>query len=136
MSEHDEAVVPDTGIDVSKVLRLRQMLEQLREEVRQFEADAAGLERLASIHNEIELQLTTAVSGELGAELAEFSSCCAKQPGPSQAEIRVAQAQLMGWIEGLLQGVQVSFNITQETEADSEMAIEEDSENHSSGLYL
>jgi hypothetical protein len=135
MSEHDEMVRPDVGVDLSKVLRLRKMLEQLREEVRQFEADAAGLQRLASIHNEIQSQLMTAVSGELGAELAEFSSCCAKESAPSQAEIRVAQAQLMGWIEGLLQGVQVSIGMSQQKAADGNVASEEDSESNT-GLYL
>lgn len=136
MSEHDEIIQTESSVDLSKVLRLSKLLERLRQEVREFQADAAGLQRLASIHNEIESQLKAAVSSDLGAELAEFSSCCRQQPAPSQAEIRVAQAQLMGWIEGLLQGVQVSMSITQQRSAESDLVPAEDSESYSSSLYL
>ena len=95
-------------IDVTKVIRLRSMLQVLRYEVRDIDTDQASLARLASIHNEIESQLAIAIP-DLGAELAEFSSCCQDNPNPSKPEIRVAQAQVMGWIEGLLQGVQFSM---------------------------
>jgi len=93
-----------TEIDLTKVFRLQAMLQALRSEVRDIDADQASLTRLATIHNEIERQLATAIPA-LEAELAEFSSCCHDIPNPSKAEIRVAQAQLVGWIEGLLRGV-------------------------------
>ena len=93
-----------TEIDLTKVFRLQAMLQALRSEVHELDADQASLTRLATIHNEIERQLATAIPA-LEAELAEFSSCCHDKPNPSKAEIRVAQAQLVGWIEGLLRGV-------------------------------
>lgn len=108
MSEGAESTEGPTTIDLSKVLRLRSMLERLRSEVREIEADERSLQRLASLHNQLETELATAMPEPLSAELAEFSSCCHDNPLPSKPEIRVAQAQLIGWIEGLLQGVQIS----------------------------
>lgn len=95
-------------MDLIKVLRLRTMLETLRGEVRDIQANEASLRRLAVVHNEIESQLAAALPS-FKAELAEFSSCCHDSPHPSKPEIRVAQAQLIGWIEGLLQGVQLTM---------------------------
>ena len=106
------SITEGTKIDITKVLRLRSMLQALRSEVREIEADPASLGRLASIQNEIESQLAGAIPG-LEAELAEFSSCCRDNPNPSGPEIRLAQAQLFGWIEGLLQGLQFSVATAQ-----------------------
>jgi hypothetical protein len=108
MSDTPDTSATKTGIEVSKVLRLRAMLQTIRTEVCDLDADDASLQRLASVHNQIESQLAGAIPAALGAELAEFSSCCHDNPSPSKAEIRVAQAQLIGWIEGLLQGVQLA----------------------------
>jgi hypothetical protein len=85
------------------------MLERSLAEVRDMSPDAESLKRLATVHNEIEHQLSQAVTDELKVELNEFSSCCRDNPHPSKPQIRVAQAQLIGWIEGLLHGVQLSF---------------------------
>lgn len=96
-------------VDLARILRLRAMLESLRSEVRELTPDEASLQRLAAVHNTIESELAEALTDELKSELAEFSSCCHDNHTPSKSEIRVAQAQLMGWIEGLLQGVQLSL---------------------------
>ena len=109
MFENSETAVLKASLDLSKVFRLGAMLQALRTEVRDIHADEASLRRLASIHNEIESQLVSAVPTELEAELVEFSACCRGNPNPSKAEIRVAQAQLIGWIEGLLEGVQFTI---------------------------
>lgn len=104
-----QRVSESTTIDLARVLRLRAMLESLRNEVRDLAADDASLGRLAQVHNLIQDELGSAVSDDLEDELAEFSTCCHGNPNPSKPEIRVAQAQLLGWIEGLLKGVQVSL---------------------------
>ena len=93
MCENPEKTIPRANLDLSKVFRLRAMLHALRTEVRDVKADEASLQRLASIHNEIESQLVSAIPTELEAELAEFSACCHDNPNPSKPEIRVAQAQ-------------------------------------------
>jgi hypothetical protein len=127
MTDIDIEEPTGTPLDVSKVVRLGAMLRTLRAEVRDTATDVASRARLASIHNEIQAQLAQAVSEELGDELAEFSSCCYDNPSPTEAEIRVAHAQLLGWIEGLLQGVQLSIGISEtdpssEPEGDSQAA--------------
>ena len=109
MPEATDTELARTGTDFFKLLRLRSMLQSLHEEARLIDADASSLERLASIHVRIESQLASAIPADLGAELAEFSSCCEQGATPSKPEIRVAQAQLIGWIEGLMQGVQLSM---------------------------
>ena len=96
---------PQRPISWPTILRLRSTLESVRAELRDLTPDAKSLERLASIHNTIQSALGDAVSVELEIELAEFSSCCENNPSPTQSEIKVAQAQLSGWIQGLLNGV-------------------------------
>lgn len=106
----DETVAEQEAVmDLAKVIRLRSTLENLRTELRDLETDEAALQRLAAVHNEIESQLALALPVELRAELAELSSCCDGNPSPSKPEIRMAQAQVIGWIEGLLQGVQLTM---------------------------
>lgn len=75
---------------------------------------------------------------DLRAELADFSSCCASS-NPSKPEIRVAQAQLLGWIEGLLNGVQMTIGLSgrgQPAAAAVEEAADVDSDRFGSGTYL
>lgn len=119
----------ETPMDLSKVLRLHSTLENLRTELRDLDADEAALQRLATIHNEIESQLALALPVDLRAELAELSSCCQGNPSPSKPEIRMAQAQVIGWIEGLLQGVQLTMaaarGATAATLAEAEPASEQ-----------
>lgn len=129
-------------IDLSKVIRLRSMLDVLRSEVRTIATDEASLKRLASVHNEIESQLALAVPNDLRAELADLSSCCASS-NPSKPEIRVAQAQLLGWIEGLLNGVQMTIGLSGRgqpaaaaVEEEEAAAADVDSDRFGSGTYL
>ena len=88
-----------------KILRLRATLESVRAEVKALTPDARSLERLAMIHNRLEAELAEAVGADLELELDELSACCRDNPSPTEDEIKVAQAQLAGWIQGLLNGV-------------------------------
>lgn len=97
------------SIDFSKLLRLRSTLEAVRNETRDLKPDQGSTRRLASIQNTLQSQLAEALPHELEVELLEFASCCHENPSPTEAEIRIAQAQLSGWIEGLLNGVQLSI---------------------------
>ena len=94
--------------DPAKLIRLGTMLQALLGEVRESMPDESGRARLAQIHGETMEQLAGILSPELMAELQEFSDCCGDDGVPSAGEIRVAQAQLVGWLQGLLQGMQAA----------------------------
>ena len=95
--------------DPAKLIRLGTMLQTLRAEVRGADTDVESRRLLARIHAETMEELGTVLSTELMAELSEFASCCDADGVPTAAEIRVAQAQLVGWLQGLLQGLQASM---------------------------
>ena len=95
--------------DPAKLIRLGTMLQTLMAEVRGAETDAEGRQLLARIHAETMQELATVLSPDLMAELSEFAACCDDEGVPTESEIRVAQAQLVGWLQGLLQGMQASF---------------------------
>ena len=95
--------------DPAKLIRLGVMLQTLMHEVRGADTDEASRQLLARIHNETMEELATVLSPDLMAELSEFTSCCDDDGVPTEAEIRVAQAQLVGWLQGLLQGLQASM---------------------------
>jgi hypothetical protein len=92
----------------AKVMRIGSMIKQLLEEVRAASLDEPGRDRLKSIFEESVTQLSESLSPDLADELASlappFSSAT-----PSEAELRVAQAQLVGWLEGLFHGIQATL---------------------------
>lgn len=92
----------------AKVMRIGAMVKQLLDEVRAASLDEAGRERLRSIYDTSVAQLSESLSPDLRDELARlnppFSSAT-----PSEAELRVAQAQLVGWLEGLFHGIQATL---------------------------
>jgi hypothetical protein len=92
----------------AKLIRMGTMINQLLSEVRSTPPDFEGLRRLATIHNRTLAELSDVLSEELFDELMEFNDCCDQAAVPSEGEIRVAQAQLVGWLQGLLQGMQAS----------------------------
>lgn len=105
----DEHETPDSGVtNPAKLIRMGTMINQLLSEVRAAPPDAEGLRRLATIHTRTLAELSDVLSEELFDELMEFNDCCDKAAPPSEGEIRVAQAQLVGWLQGLLQGMQAS----------------------------
>lgn len=95
--------------DPAKLIRLGTMLQTLMAEVRNADTDEESRRLLARIHNETMEELGTVLSSELMDELSEFTNCCDADGVPTEAEIRVAQAQLVGWLQGLLQGLQASM---------------------------
>lgn len=92
----------------AKVLRIGSMIKQLLEEVRQAPLDEASRSRLREIYETSVRELTSGLSPDLAAELDRvalpFDSAT-----PSEAELRVAQAQLVGWLEGLFHGIQAAL---------------------------
>ncbi|MDW3221242.1 MAG: proteasome activator [Acidimicrobiales bacterium] len=99
---------PDVS-DPAKLIRLGTMLQTLMVEVRDATTDEESRQMLARIHAETMEELGTVLSSDLMDELTEFVACCDDQGVPTEAEIRVAQAQLVGWLQGLLQGLQASM---------------------------
>jgi hypothetical protein len=95
--------------DPAKLIRLGTMLQTLMAEVRNAATDEPSRRLLARIHNETMEELGTILSADLMEELSEFTNCCDDEGVPTEAEIRVAQAQLVGWLQGLLQGLQASM---------------------------
>ncbi len=92
----------------AKVLRIGAMTKELLEEVRRAPLDEAGRARLREIYETSVRELSVGLSGDLRDELARLSSPFQSNT-PSDAELRVAQAQLVGWLEGLFHGIQATL---------------------------
>ena len=94
----------------AKVMRVGTMLKQLLEEVRSATLDEASRERLREIYETSVRELGSALSPDLRDELARLSlPFDGDEKAPSAAELQVAQAQLVGWLEGLIQGIQATL---------------------------
>src|SRR5436190_1193259 len=83
------------------------MIRELLEEVRQSSVDEAGRKRLRQIYDRALAALREGLSGDLQQELDTLT--IPLEGTPSQSEIRIAQAQLVGWLEGLFQGIQAAL---------------------------
>ena len=88
------------------VMRVAGMVGKLVEEVRAAPLDEAGRARLADIHARSIRELEKGLAPELREELGRISLPLSEDAVPSQAELRIAQAQLLGWLEGLFHGIQ------------------------------
>ena len=93
----------------AKVMRIGSMVRQLLEEVRQAPLDEAGRARMHEIYDISVRELSGALSPDLADELGRVARPFADEETPSEAELRVAQAQLVGWLEGLFQGIQATL---------------------------
>jgi Protein of unknown function (DUF2587) len=93
----------------AKVMRIGSMIKQLLEEVRTAPLDEAGRARLAQIHDRSIAELEQGLAPELVDELRRITLPFAEQETPSDAELRIAQAQLVGWLEGLFHGIQTAL---------------------------
>ena len=91
----------------AKLLRIASMIRELVEEVRGVKLDDPGRDRLAEIYRSSVDQLKDALSPDLQRELGTLMAPL-NQPA-SESEVRVAQAQLLGWLEGLFQGIQAAL---------------------------
>jgi hypothetical protein len=92
----------------SKLIRIASMVKNMLDEVRHAPLDEAGRRLLAQIHERSMSELESVLSEDLRAELAEFVLPFAGET-PSESELRIAQAQLVGWLEGLFHGIQASL---------------------------
>ncbi len=89
----------------AKVMRIGSMIRQLLEEVKSAPLDEASRTRLAEIHQASIKELEQGLAPELVEELERLSLPFAEET-PTEAELRIAQAQLVGWLEGLFHGIQ------------------------------
>ena len=92
----------------AKVMRIGSMIRQLLEEVRQAPLDDASRSRLKEIYETSVRELAEGLSPDLRDELARLALPF-DQDSPSDAELRIAQAQLVGWLEGLFHGIQATL---------------------------
>ena len=92
----------------AKVMRIGSMIRQLLEEVKSAPLDEKSRARLKEIHQNSIKELEDGLAPELVAEL-ERLSLPFEDATPSEAELRVAQAQLVGWLEGLFHGIQTTL---------------------------
>lgn len=93
----------------AKVMRIGTMIKQLLEEVRAAPLDDASRNRLREIHATSIRELEDGLAPELRAELDRLTLPFNENATPSDAELRIAQAQLVGWLEGLFHGIQTAL---------------------------
>jgi Protein of unknown function (DUF2587) len=104
----------------AKVMRIGSMVKQLLDEVRAAPLDEASRSRLREIYEQSVRELAAALSPDLAAELDRMALPFDNSV-PSEAELRVAQAQLVGWLEGLFHGIQATL-LAQQMEARAQLA--------------
>jgi len=92
----------------AKVMRIGSMVKELLEEVRRAPLDEAGRVRLREIHETSIRELAEGLSPDLKDELERFSLPF-DDKAATEAELRIAQAQLVGWLEGLFHGIQAAI---------------------------
>jgi proteasome activator-like protein len=123
VTEHSEELVEPTDVapredeeeslaaqveQPAKVMRIGTMIKQLLEEVRAAPLDEAGRARLREIHESSIRELEEGLAPELRDELERLTIPFGGEV-PSEAELRIAQAQLVGWLEGLFHGIQTAI---------------------------
>jgi Protein of unknown function (DUF2587) len=101
--------VTETVTEPAKVMRIGSMIKQLLEEVRSSPLDEASRERLAEIYERSIVELSDALSPDLQDELRNLALPFKDDEIPSDGELRVAKAQLVGWLEGLFHGIQATL---------------------------
>lgn len=136
----------DTSPDVSeptKLIRIASMTRAMLEEARQAALDDGGRRRMAQVHRLSVEELRGILSPELQDEFGEIMIPLSNE-GATESELRVAQAQLIGWLEGLFHGIQASL-WSQQMAAKTQLAEMQKraltppkvpGEEDSSGLYL
>jgi hypothetical protein len=91
----------------AKLLRIASMVRELLEQTRQASLDEPGRKRLADIYQRAVGELSEVLSPDLRDELGQLAP--PMEGVPTEAELRVAQAQLVGWLEGLFHGIQAAM---------------------------
>ena len=92
----------------AKVMRIGSMVKTLLDEARSADLDEAGRKRLKEIYSLSIDELSGALSPELVKELSRMALPFSSEV-PTESELRIAQAQLVGWLEGLFHGIQASL---------------------------
>ncbi|MDQ1667368.1 MAG: hypothetical protein QOH75_3399 [Actinomycetota bacterium] len=105
----DDRSVTELVDQPAKVMRIGSMIKQLLEEVRGSSLDEASRARLKEIHQRSIKELEEGLAPELIDELERITLPFADDTVPSESELRVAQAQLVGWLEGLFHGIQTAL---------------------------
>lgn len=105
----DQRSVTDLVEQPAKVMRIGTMIKQLLEEVRAAPLDDASRARLREIHATSVRELEDGLAPELREELERLALPFSEDTVPSDAELRIAQAQLVGWLEGLFHGIQTAL---------------------------
>jgi hypothetical protein len=107
--DRSESSVADLVEQPAKVMRIGSMIKQLLEEVRSAPLDEASRTRLRDIHRRSIAELEQGLAPELVEELERLSLPFTDDRVPSDSELRIAQAQLVGWLEGLFHGIQTAL---------------------------
>lgn len=106
----DPEAADSSGVsEPAKVMRIGAMIKQLLEEVRATDLDESGRHRLREIYETSVDQLSEALSDDLAEELRSLAMPFGDDEIPSESELRIAQAQLVGWLEGLFHGIQATL---------------------------
>jgi hypothetical protein len=108
-TDSDERALTDLVEQPAKVMRIGSMIKQLLEEVKAAPLDEASRKRLKDIHHASIEELEQGLAPELIEELERLSLPFTDEGVPSDAELRIAQAQLVGWLEGLFHGIQTAL---------------------------
>ena len=121
MSEEETVLIPGASAETpeempsdlieqpAKVLRIGSMVKQLLDEVKSAPLDEASRRRLRDIHRQAIKELESGLAPELVEELERLSLPFMDNEIPSEAELRISQAQLVGWLEGLFHGIQTAL---------------------------
>jgi hypothetical protein len=107
--DSDQRSLTDLVEQPAKVMRIGTMIKQLLEEVRAAALDDASRNRLREIHSRSIRELEEGLAPELREELDRLALPFTEEATPSDAELRIAQAQLVGWLEGLFHGIQTAL---------------------------
>ncbi len=107
--DDDDRSITDLVEQPAKVMRIGTMIKQLLEEVRAAPLDEASRSRLREIHATSIRELEEGLAPELREELDRLTLPFTDGSVPSDAELRIAQAQLVGWLEGLFHGIQTAL---------------------------
>ena len=105
----DGGAIGDMVEQPAKVMRIGTMIKQLLEEVRAAPLDEASRNRLRDVHAASIRELEQGLAPELREELERITLPFTEGETPSDAELRIAQAQLVGWLEGVFHGIQTAL---------------------------
>lgn len=108
-TDEEPKSVTDLVEEPAKVMRIGNMIRQLLAEVKSAPLDDASRQRLRAIHYTSIIELKKGLAPELADELERLTLPFSDNATPSDAELRIAQAQLVGWLEGLFHGIQTAL---------------------------